>query len=373
MALRGRAFGELKGRQIASLLLLLVIFALGSQTVPLYSDWLWFQEVTLPSVFLTILTTKLLLAVTSGLAFAVLLYVNLLLASRFTATDVLLEVEDRFGLPSRLVIEPYFRRLLLPGALGLGVLSAFQAAGEWESYLRFANTLPFGVQDPIFQKDVSFYVFRLPFLSFLYNWLMASLGLTFLLTALTYLLYRGIQITARGPIIARLARTHLLVLGALLLLTKAFGFKLDTYQLLFSPRGLVFGAGYADIHATLPALKFLMILAIFAAVLCLAQITQRGWRLVLGGLGLLVAASVIGLALYPGFIQRFRVLPNEIVAESPYITHSIRFTRQAYGLDRIDEVEFPAEEKLTREDLRRNDLTIKNIRLWDHRPLLTTY
>jgi hypothetical protein len=253
------------------------------------------------------------------------------------------------------------------------VLSAFQAAGEWESYLRFANTLPFGVQDPIFQKDVGFYVFRLPFLSFLYNWLMASLGLTFLLTTLTYLLYRGIQITARGPSIARLARTHLLVLGALLLLTKAFGFKLDTYQLLFSPRGLVFGAGYADIHATLPALKFLMILAIFAAVLCLAQITQRGWRLVLGGLGLLVAASVIGLALYPGFIQRFRVLPNEIVAESPYITHSIRFTRQAYGLDRIDEVEFPAEEKLTREDLRRNDLTIKNIRLWDHRPLLTTY
>ena len=373
MALRGRVFGELKGRQIASLLLLLVIFALGSQTVPLYSDWLWFQEITLPSVFLTILTTKLLLAVTSGLAFAVLLYVNLLLASRFTATDVLLEVEDRFGLPSRLVIEPYFRRLLLPGALGLGVLSAFQAAGEWESYLRFANTLPFGVQDPIFQKDVGFYVFRLPFLSFLYNWLMASLGLTFLLTALTYLLYRGIQITARGPIIARLARTHLLVLGALLLLTKAFGFKLDTYQLLFSPRGLVFGAGYADIHANLPALKFLMILAIFAAILCLAQITQRGWRLVLGGLGLLIAASVIGLALYPGFIQRFRVLPNEIVAESPYITHSIRFTRQAYGLDRIDEVEFPAEEKLTREDLRRNDLTIKNIRLWDHRPLLTTY
>ncbi|HLE03844.1 MAG TPA: UPF0182 family protein, partial [Anaerolineales bacterium] len=206
MALRGRTAGELKGRQIASLLIMVVIFALGSQAVPLYSDWLWFQEVTLPSVFLTILTTKLLLAVTSGLGFAVLLYVNLLLASRFTATDVLLEVEDRFGLPSRFVIEPYFRRLLLPGALGLGVLSAFQASGEWESYLRFANTLPFGVQDPIFQKDVGFYVFRLPFLSFLYNWLMASLGLTLLLTALTYLLYRGIQVTARGPIIARLAR-----------------------------------------------------------------------------------------------------------------------------------------------------------------------
>ena len=162
MARRSRTAGELKGRQIALLLILLVVFALGSQTVPLYSDWLWFQEVKLPSVFLTILTTQLLLAVTSGLAFAVLLYINLYLASRFTATDVLLEVEDRFGLPSRLVIEPYFRRLLIPVALGLGVISAFQASAEWESYIRFANTLPFGIQDPIFRKDVGFYVFRLP-------------------------------------------------------------------------------------------------------------------------------------------------------------------------------------------------------------------
>ncbi len=373
MARRGRTAGELKGRQIALLLILLVVFALGSQTVPLYSDWLWFQEVKLPSVFLRILTTQLLLAVTSGLAFAVLVYINLYLASRFTATDVLLEVEDRFGLPSRLVIEPYFRRLLIPGAIGLGVISAFQASSEWERYIRFSNALPFGIQDPIFRNDVGFYVFRLPFLSFLYNWLITSFGITFLLTALTYLLYRGIQVTARGPIIARLARAHLLVLGAFLLLIKAFGFRLDSYQLLYSARGIVFGAGYSDINANLPALKFLMILAIFAALLCLAQITQRGWRLVLGGLGLLVVSSVIGLGLYPGFIQRFRVTPNEIAAESPYITHNIGFTRQAYGLDRIDELEFPAEEKLTREDLRRNDLTIKNIRLWDHRPLLTTY
>ncbi|MGH7411363.1 MAG: UPF0182 family protein [Candidatus Methylomirabilis sp.] len=373
MARRSGIAGELKGRQISLLLIVLVVFALGSQVVPLYSDWLWFQEVKLPSVFLTILTTKLILAIASGLAFALLLFINLSLAGRFTATDVLLEVEDRFGLPSRLVIEPYFRRLLIPGALGLGVLWASQATGEWKTYLRFTNALPFGVQDPIFQRDIGFYLFRLPFLSSLYNWLIVAFGVTFILTALTYLLYRGIQLTARGPIIARMARVHLLVLGSMLLLIKAFGYRLDIYKLLLSPRGVVFGAGYSDINASLPALKFLSILAVFAALLCLAQITQRGWRLVLGGLGLLVVGSVIGLVVYPGFIQRFRVVPNEIVAETPYITHNIHFTRQAYGLDRIDESEFPAEEKLTREDLRRNDTTIKNIRLWDHRPLLTTY
>ena len=373
MAQRSGSASDLKGRQIALLLILLVVFALGSQTVPLYSDWLWFQEVKLTRVFLTMLTTQLTLAVIFGLTFAVLLYVNLYLASRFTTTDALLEVEDRFGLPSRLVIEPYFRPLLIPGVLGLGVLSAFRASAAWERYIRFANASPFGIQDPIFQADVGFYVFQLPFLSFLYGWLITSVILILLLTAMTYFLFRGIQITTRGPIIARLARTHLLVLGALLFLIKAVGFRLDTYQLLYSPRGMVFGAGYSDINANLPALNFLTILAIFVALLCLAQIFQRGWRLVLVGLGMLAVCSAIGLGLYPGFIQRFRVVPNEIVAESPYITHNIRFTRQAYGLDRIDEQEFPAEETLTREDLRRNDLTIKNIRLWDHRPLLTTY
>ncbi len=373
MAQYNGSAGELKGRQIALVLILLVVFALGSQTVPLYSDWLWFQEVKLTKVFLTILTTQLTLAVTFGLTFAVLLYVNLYLASQFTTTDALLEVEDRFGLPSRLVIEPYFRSLLIPGVLGLGVLSAFRASAAWERYIRFANASPFGIQDPIFQTDVGFYVFQLPFLSFLYGWLITSVILILFVTALTYVLFRGVQITTRGPIIARPAKVHLLVLGALLFLIKAVGFRLDTYQLLYSSRGMVFGAGYSDINANLPALNFLTILAIFVALLCLAQIFQRGWRLVLVGIGMLVVASVIGLGLYPGFIQRFRVVPNEIVAESPYITHNIHFTRQAYGLDRIDEREFPAEETLTREDLRRNDLTIKNIRLWDHRPLLTTY
>src|SRR5574337_770181 len=365
--------GDLKGRQIALLLFLLVVFAVGSQTVPLYSDWLWFQEVKLTKVFLTVLTTQLTLAVAFGLTFAGLLYVNLYLASRLTTTDVLLEVEDRFGLPSRLVIEPYFRPLLIPGVLSLGVLSAFRASGAWEHYIRFANAQPFGIADPIFQTDVGFYVFRLPFLSFVYGWLITSFVLTLLLTGLAYVLFRGIQLTSRGPTVARPAKTHLLVLGALLLLIKAVGYRLDTYQLLFSPRGMVFGAGYSDINANLPALTFLATLAVFVALLCLAQIFYRGWTLVLVGLGMLVVGSIIGLGLYPGFVQRFRVVPNEIAAEGPYIAHNIHFTRQAYGLDRIDEREFPAEDTLSREELRRNDLTIKNIRLWDHRPLLTTY
>ncbi len=373
MAQHKETSADLKGRQIAFILIVLVALAISSQTVPLYSDWLWFQEVHLTNVFLTTLTTQLTLAVVFGLAFAVLLYINLYVAGRFTAADALLEVEDRFGLPSRLVIEPFFRQLLIPVVLGLGVLSAFRASAAWERYIRFANALPFGIEDPIFHQDVGFYIFKLPFFSFLYGWMITSVILTLFITAATYFLFRGIQVTARGPLIAQRPKTHLLILGALLLLIKAIGYRLDTYQLLYSPRGMVFGAGYSDINANLPALNFLTMLTVFVALLCLAQIFQRGWKLVLVGLGMMVVAGLVGLGLYPSFIQRFHVVPNEIVAESPYINHNIHLTRLAYGLDRIDEKEFPAEETLSREDLRRNEATIKNIRLWDHRPLLTTY
>jgi len=157
------------------------------------------------------------------------------------------------------------------------------------------------------------------------------------------------------------------------LIVKAGGYYLDAFHLLLSPTGIVFGAGYSDIHANLPALRILAVLALACAALCIWQIGRRGVRPVLIGVGVLVAANVVGVGLVPTAIQRFRVVPNEIVAERPYIEQNIKHTRIAYGLDRIKEEEFPADETLTAEDLRKNDPTVKNIRLWDHRPLLVTY
>jgi hypothetical protein len=173
--------------------------------------------------------------------------------------------------------------------------------------------------------------------------------------------------------VASHARAHLLTLGALILLVKAGGYYLDTYDLLFSPRGIIFGAGYSDINAQLPALRVLTILSLVCAAICIWQIGRRGIRPVFIALAVLLVGNIIGLGIYPTLLQRFRVVPNEVVAERPYIEQNIKFTRMAYGLDRIQEEEFPAEETLTAEDLRKNDATIKNIRLWDHRPLLVTY
>src|SRR4029453_10381919 len=126
-------------------------------------------------------------------------------------------------------------------------------------------------------------------------------------------------------------------------------------------------------HAQLPVLKALMVLAVLAALLCLITIRLRSWRPLLGGVAALVGVALLGGVVYPGVIQRYQVSPNEIVTENPYIALNIRYPRLAYGLDNIEEREFPAEQTLTLQDLQKNDATINNIRLWDTRPLLSTY
>ena len=358
---------------VGPLLAVFIALNLAGQALPLYTDYLWFQEVQFPSVFSTILWTKVILALAVGVLFALFLYANIRPAARPMPGDVLTEMDDPLGLPSRLVIEPLFRRFLVPGVLVLGLLAGLQASSQWETVIRFLNAQPFKIQDPVFGRDVGFFVFTLPVLSVAYSWALIGTGLTMLLVAASYVLHRGVQLTPQGPHVTNRARAHLLGLGALLLLVKAGGYHLDTFSLVLSPRGLVFGAGYADLYAQLPALRVLTILALACAALCLYQMGRTGFRPLFVGVGVLVAAHIIGLGVYPNLLQRLRVTPNELVAERPYIEQNVKYTRLAYGLDRIQEVEFPAEETPTAADIQRNDPTIKNIRLWEHRPLLVTY
>jgi uncharacterized membrane protein (UPF0182 family) len=360
---------------MASLILFAVFFVIVfvGPALSLYTDWLWFQEVGFAQVFTTSLSYKVLLAVVFGALFAVLVYINLKSAAqaprgvRFTVQDNVIE------LPSLELVDPLIRRLLLPGSLLLGLLAGPQAGSHWESALLFFNSVPFGTADPQFERDIAFYVFRLPALHALVNWLSFALGLTLVASAIVYLLYQGLQYTQRGLFLTQRARTHLLILIALFLVVKAGDYMLDTFNILYSTRGVSFGASYTDVNAVLPALRILAIVALAAAALSLLQIWQHGFRYLLIGVGALIVVHLIGLQLYPNFLQRFRVVPNEVVAERSFIERSIEFTRRAYGLDKVESQDFPAEEQLTMADLKRNDATIKNIRLWDHRPLLATY
>jgi uncharacterized membrane protein (UPF0182 family) len=363
------------GRSRAAFVLILVLFVLGfvGQIVPLYTDWLWFEEVGYVAVFLKILSLRGSLFTAVAVGVLVFLYANLTFAARTARPDVLWELEDQLGLPGRVVIEPLIRRFLPVILLLIAFASGLRASARWQTVLSYLNAVPFGTPDPLFGRDLAFFVFALPMFRMLLGWGTTLVIATLVLTVVIYVLQRSLVLTSRGPRLAAGARSHLLVLGALLLVLLGVGFWLDRFELVYSARGVIFGASYTDVHASLPVLGALAVLAVLCAVACLAQLGTGGFRLVAGGLLVLAAVWVGGLGVYPALLQRFSVTPNELNAERPFIVHNIRMTRQAYGLDRIEEREFPADERLDARALDRNASTIKNIRLWDYRPLLRTF
>jgi len=349
------------------------VFALLAPVVPLYTDWLWFHEVGYAQVFLAILSLRGSLVIGVGLAVFVVLYANLAFAARTAPPDVLWELEDQLGLPSRVVIEPLIRRALPLVLLVISFVSGMRASADWETILAYRNQVAFGTVDPLFGRDLGFFVFSLPFWRLVHGWALTLGAATLILTLVLYVLQRSLVLTNRGPRLAQGARTHLLALVAALLVLKAVGFWLDRFELVFSPRGIVFGASYTDVHASLPVLGGLAVLALLSAAGCLVQIARPGLRVVAGAVIALGVAWVVGLGVYPAFLQRFRVTPNELVAERPFIEYNIRMTRRAYDLDRVVEKDFPVAETLDARALERNAATVKNIRLWDYRPLLRTY
>jgi uncharacterized membrane protein (UPF0182 family) len=355
------------------ILLGFILLTVLGQAVPLYTNWLWFQEVGFTAVFTTRLTLSGWLFLGLAAAVFVFLFVNLSVAARTAPPDVLWELEDQLGLPGRAILEPLVRRLLVPVIAVIAFFAGARATGSWATVLEYVNGTAFNQVDPLFGRDLGFYFFVLPFWRLLYGWGTALVAGTLVLVAAVYVLQRSLVLTARGPRLAAGARTHLLGLVALLLALRGVGFWLDRFDLLFSPRGLVFGASYTDVHASLPVLQWLIVLALLCAVACVFQMFRPGWRFLVAGLVVLVVLWVAGLGVAPALLQSYRVKPNELDFERPYIQHNIRMTRQAYALDRMVEKDFAAEDNLTLASLERNNLTIKNIRLWDHRPLLTTY
>jgi uncharacterized membrane protein (UPF0182 family) len=359
-------------RGVTGLFLFILLFLLISfrQAIGLYVDWLWFQEVGYSQIFTTSLFYKLILGALGGGTFAAVIYCNLKIAAVAPPSLRFSAAADVIELPSLDLIDPLLKRLLLPGALLLGLMAAPNATSQWERSSLFLNPTALGLTDPQFGLDIGFYLFRLPFLWAIYQWLMFALLVSALATVVVYFLYRGVQYSPRGFFLSARARKHLLALVALLLVLKAGGYLLETFDLVYSRRGAAFGASYADIYANLPALRVLTLLSFAVAIVTGVQIFRSGYRYAILGVGALIVAHAAGLLLYPSLLQRFRVVPNEVAAERPFIERNIKFTRLAYGLDKIESNEFPAEEQLFAADLKRNDSTIKNIRLWDPRPLL---
>jgi hypothetical protein len=354
-------------------LVILFVLIFGGGIATFYTDWLWFGEVGYRSVFWTQLIDRSLLGWIGGVLFFAIVYPNLWLARALVPPPA-----ERFHSDDmRSRVGHFARRTLTLVIFGVtavaSLLVGLEAAGHWLDYAMFTHSSSFSAVDPIFHRQIGFYIFTLPFLQYIYQWLFFTLIVTFIATAVVHFLNRAIDFVAGTPTFAPHVKAHLSVIFALALFLKAWGYYLDRFNLLYSNMGAVFGAGYTDIHARLPALDILIVVAIISGLLALVNIYRRGIGLPTAALVILVAASLLIGAVYPGIVQAVVVGPNQISLESRYIANDISATRKAFNLDTIDVSQFPAKANLTAADIRKNQATINSIRVWDYRPLQQTY
>ncbi len=348
-----------------------LLFVIATQFSDLYIDWLWFKELGYGTVFTTVLSTKVILAVLATVLTAGFVFWNIWIAK-----------ESLYDLPPEALEYPYDQLikpryvfwLSLAASLGLGWLIGMSFSSHWITILQFKEQVPFGQIDPIFGKDLAFYIFSLPFFNLIYQTLATIIFLTMLGIGALYFFTGSVGSSVTGNFnIHPKAYSHLSRLFAGFVFLKAWNYLLSTYKLLYSNRGVAFGASYTDLHAQLPALKIMFVIAVIVGLILLYNSFKPNLKLAGTSIGIWIAASILVGSIYPGLVQQFVVSPNELSRETPYIEYNIKYTRDAYGLNNVVEKEFPAEANLNWDVLDANDNTIKNIRLWDSQPLLDTY
>lgn len=365
-----RETGQASRRFLIGLVgLLVAIVILGAIGVGFYAEWLWFESLGYLQLFTTVLFTRVGLFVVGAVVFFVVAAANLFLARRLGPRR-----RDLFAVGGTTV---EVRRLFFWVALGVAGLGAILfgliAGGNWETWLRYQKGVPFGIADPIFGEDAAFYVFTLPFYRSLQTWGRDALVVTLLFSA-GYYAFMGLDLEAmqfRFPDRPSIYG-HLSVLGAIILLFFAASYWLGIYDLVYSTRGVVYGVSFTDYNAQIMALRLLMGIALIVAVLLAANVVLQRVTWPAVALGIWLVASILLSTIYPAVVQRLQVVPNELEKETPYIANNIRMTRFAFGLDKVEDKFFPAEDSPTPADIRANPETVQNIRLWDHRPLKDT-
>jgi len=359
---------------IVGILAVAALFLTFPAFTALLTDWWWFREIGYQVVFTREILTRSLLFLSVGGLTAGALYLNLRIAQRGLVPNPIM-VQVGPSVP-QLDLTRQLSRLSLPVSLVLGLLAGLGATPAWDLVLRMINRTPFGTVDPVFSRDIGFYVFTLPGLSAAIGFL-SSLTVGCLLLLVPVYLLRA-DIIVRPPRLVRIERSagvHIaIVLAALLLLTAVRLWVVDVPSLLYSSTGPLVGASYTDLMARLPALRVSAVVAALAAALVLAG-GLRG-RLVSWGLvavGGYAIVAILGRGLFPQVMQKFVVAPTELTRETPYLRYHIAATRLAWGLDSVEVRELNADSNLTLAQIRANAATIENVRLWEREPLLQTF
>ncbi len=349
----------------------LLFFALPSMA-RLYTDYLWFREVGYGAVFTTSVTTRLVLGAAALIVTAGWLYTNLRLAISTLRFAPPVIWTGQQGVRIELPGQAQLRRLALGASVLVAVPAALWASQQWMTWLAFLHAVPFGVPDPILGRDAGFYVFTLPVLDDVQGLLSALIALAALGSGAIYVVAGGLGLAPSGGLmVGRPAERHLSILAAAFFVALAGGAWLSIPRMLTSNSGLVHGASYADVAVRFPAAWLLVAAALVGAAL--SALASRGrTRYLVFAVALYVAVSLGGEA-WASAIQRFVVAPNEQSRETPYMQHNIAATRRAFGIDHVEERELSGDAVLTRDDVAASATTLRNVRLWDHKPLLDTF
>jgi hypothetical protein len=364
-------------RWIVAAVVLIIFLWLARIAADVLVDWLWFSSVGYSQVFWTSLAAEA--AVFGGVftATAVVLWLNGWLAWRLArrpsappATAGWQSPPDPFALLRGRLPWPH---IIAGSAALLALLVAAGEAGDWPTLLRYLYHVPYGSNDPLYGRDIGFYLFSLPAYLEIKNWMMLTLILSALFAGAIYWLHGDIEYSDHDRSMSETAIVHGSALLGFFFAVKAASYGLDRYLLLYGDNGVVVGASYTDVHVQLPVLWFMTVASIVAALAAWANLRMRTYRVPAAAILLVVLSSVVLSGVVPALFRHFFVKPSELQLEKPYIERNIALTRQAYGLDRILAKPFAAEQTLTFSTLEANKATIDNIRLWDWQPLYDTY
>ena len=355
-----------KGRAVWSAIL--AVFVIGGISVRslanFYVDVLWHNVVGRSDVYWGVLTTKISLGAIFVAIFSSVIFLNLWLADRLAPRDVPISLEQRAlaGYRQLVATRQWLVRAVI--SLLLGLLVGLPASAQWQDWLLFRNSQSFGVKDPLFNRDVSFYVFKLPFIQFLISWSLAALILIALVTFIAHYLNGAIQLQTQGRRVTPQAKAHVSVLFALIAVSRAVNYWFGRFELTRSTRGVVQGATFTDVNAQLPATSLMILVSLAVAALFLWNVWQKSWRLPVLATMLWVVVALVAGQIYPAVVQRFSVQPNVSTKEIPYIQRNIIATKNAMGLTTVKSVEVEYEQ-ITAADVSGDSEPLQDVRQLD--------
>ncbi len=350
-------------RIAVSIIVVLAILLLSASGV--YTDLLWFDQLGFEEVFTTRIYAQVAIFAAAAIGFGGL--TGLAVFAAFKTRPIYLKFpdgRDPFG-AYRAILDQLRKVILIGVPTLLGVFAGFAATNSWSMVLAWLNRTYTGEVDAQFGLDIGFYLFDLPFLGGVVGMLSAAVLLSGLLAAGVHLIFGGIRLAGRESKLTKAARVQLAVTAALYLVVQAASLWLDQYRTMTSASGLYTGATYADVNATIPGFQILAMISVVVAVLFLVAAVIGRWRLAITGTGLMVISSIVLGGVYPWVVQNFQVGPNERTLEAEYINRNIEATRKAYGLDKVEVVDYKATTDATSGALRSDAETTANIRIID--------